>query len=458
MRKIILAITLGVAISPTTIRADFETGLTALLSGDHLKASTEFLSSANEGDPRSQAVIGFMYQGWEGLVVDEEKAVQWLTKAAEQGESEAQFQIGQMYDEGKWVGRKNHTLSLEWYEKAAQQGHAEAQNNLGSQYFNGKGVKRDYVLAHEWYRKSAMQGWNTGQLNLTALLYWGQGTPKNLTESYAWADLCVKSGHSVKVTIRNVEKTVSEFCEDNRISAMRSLLYNQVKKAEELSNKLADKISRNVASRQKSDVKIIRDIIFPGKGEEDPCVSLAESTGVLVFNGFSISRASFNPQCYTNFFDKFEEKKLDQLTSVYFPVAGKGIELGVGESGEHGAMAFVRLVKFEQETSLSNDKQLFSFAKKTKLARKATLPVPGKIKYSHDDTRNDICVVYKRSYRGGRVTGKGFMCVHPNAPSVLVSAEFMEGNENKPRRDEKKKILAQAQEFLESITLTDLKL
>lgn len=44
------------------------------------------------------------------------------------------------------------------YRKSAEQGNASGQYNLGDMYENGKGVTQDYNEAIRWYRKSADQG------------------------------------------------------------------------------------------------------------------------------------------------------------------------------------------------------------------------------------------------------------------------------------------------------------
>ena len=47
---------------------------------------------------------------------------------------------------------------MKWYRKAAEQGDADAQYNLGISYDRGEGVPQDYVEAVKWYRKAAEQG------------------------------------------------------------------------------------------------------------------------------------------------------------------------------------------------------------------------------------------------------------------------------------------------------------
>ena len=47
---------------------------------------------------------------------------------------------------------------MKWYRLAAEQGDADAQSNLGVMYQQGKGVIKDYVYAHMWWNIAASQG------------------------------------------------------------------------------------------------------------------------------------------------------------------------------------------------------------------------------------------------------------------------------------------------------------
>ena len=48
--------------------------------------------------------------------------------------------------------------AVKWYQKAADQGNAEAQCNLGWMYRYGRGVTQDDGEAVKWYQKAADQG------------------------------------------------------------------------------------------------------------------------------------------------------------------------------------------------------------------------------------------------------------------------------------------------------------
>jgi uncharacterized protein len=76
---------------------------------------------------------------------------------AEQGDAEAQFNLGRMYYNGEGVSQDD-AEAVKWYRKAADQGHTEAQFNLVEIYSYGEGVQQDFEEAANWYRKAAEQG------------------------------------------------------------------------------------------------------------------------------------------------------------------------------------------------------------------------------------------------------------------------------------------------------------
>ncbi len=53
---------------------------------------------------------------------------------------------------------KDAAQAAAWYRRAANQGDADAQYSLGRLYENGTGVPKDTAQAAAWYRKAADQG------------------------------------------------------------------------------------------------------------------------------------------------------------------------------------------------------------------------------------------------------------------------------------------------------------
>lgn len=72
-----------------------------------------------------------------------------LQAQAQQGDTEAQVRLGDLYAKGRGVP-KDYTQARAWYEKAAAQGHPIGQNNLAELYFAGLGGPQDYVRAYMW--------------------------------------------------------------------------------------------------------------------------------------------------------------------------------------------------------------------------------------------------------------------------------------------------------------------
>lgn len=61
-----------------------------------------------------------------------------------------------MYEKGRAV-EQDQSEAASWYRRAAEQGDADAQYRLGNQYRLGKGVVQDDSIAAYWYRKAANQ-------------------------------------------------------------------------------------------------------------------------------------------------------------------------------------------------------------------------------------------------------------------------------------------------------------
>ena len=89
--------------------------------------------------------------------------MKWYTKAANQGNAEAQAQanLGLKYDNGEGVPENNKT-AVKWYTLAAEQGYAMAQGNLGNMYFNGTGVLTDSRRAYMWLNLGSYNGSERG--------------------------------------------------------------------------------------------------------------------------------------------------------------------------------------------------------------------------------------------------------------------------------------------------------
>ena len=145
----------------------------------------ELKKAAEQGDAQAQHNLGLCYANGIGVEKNLSEAVKWYRKAAEQGDAQAQFNLGVCYANGDGV-EKNPTEAVKWWRKAAEQGVAQAQYNLGICYAFGKGVEKNPTEAVKWWRKAAEQGDAQAQYNLGNCYAFGDGVEKNLSEAVKW--------------------------------------------------------------------------------------------------------------------------------------------------------------------------------------------------------------------------------------------------------------------------------
>ncbi len=77
---------------------------------------------------------------------------------AEQGNTEAQFSMGTLYDFGQGVPQ-DYGEAMRWYSLAAEKGYAQAQHHLGMMYKLGQGVLPDNFRAYVWLSYAIINGY-----------------------------------------------------------------------------------------------------------------------------------------------------------------------------------------------------------------------------------------------------------------------------------------------------------
>ena len=120
--------------------------------------------------------------------------VRELQALAEQGDAEAQFNLGLVYSSIA-AGPEDEAEAKKLILEAAKQGHAGAQEYLGHMYLHGSGlVPQDYVEAAKWLHKVAEKG-NIGAQRLLGSIYaHAMGVPKDAVKGYAWFSIVADQG------------------------------------------------------------------------------------------------------------------------------------------------------------------------------------------------------------------------------------------------------------------------
>lgn len=107
-------------------------------------------------------------RGWDAYESGEYRtALQYWMPLAEQGDPNAQLNVGLMYDAGRGL-EVNPVRAVHWYRQSAENGLAAAQYNLGLMYRDGQGVEKDRQLANSWIERAAAQGLQAARAMLEA--------------------------------------------------------------------------------------------------------------------------------------------------------------------------------------------------------------------------------------------------------------------------------------------------
>jgi uncharacterized protein len=126
--------------------------------GRRSNASAEAMARAAQVDQaqREQQVEREFKVAWETRGAQPERAMTLFTKHAAQGNTRAMVLLGLTY------GRPEHAKRMEWLRKAANEGEAMAFVHLGYLYETGDGEQRQVEQAANWYSKAARQGDGAG--------------------------------------------------------------------------------------------------------------------------------------------------------------------------------------------------------------------------------------------------------------------------------------------------------
>lgn len=167
------------------------------------------------GVAEAQHDLAAIYTAGRGSVKQNyEKAAFWFGKAARQGISNAQYNLGVLYQQGLGVPR-DMKEAIKWYRSAADLGHPEARYNLGIAYIEGVGVPYDPARAASYFEMAAAGGvteaaYNLGLIHENGLL--GKPGPD---EALLWYKKAADKGNAdAKAALEQLAKSLRIAPED----------------------------------------------------------------------------------------------------------------------------------------------------------------------------------------------------------------------------------------------------
>ncbi len=197
IRKVLLgiAVTVGLGLAPSAYAGPFEDGDAAYYKGDYATAAQLYKLAADQGNAEAQNNLGVMYDKGQGVTQNYQEAARLYKLAADQGYARAQFNLGVLYSNGTGV-TQNYQEAARLFKLAADQGHALAQAKLGVMYYMGQGVTQDYILAHMWFDLAAASSLEGPDRKLTTTLRDGIAslmTPAQISRAQSMARVCLAS-------------------------------------------------------------------------------------------------------------------------------------------------------------------------------------------------------------------------------------------------------------------------
>ena len=131
---------------------------------NYTKAFELWLRAADDlSSARAMCLVGNCYALGKGVDYDISNAFAWHEKAAEQGDIDALYLMGDYYRWGEEkqdnIVKKNHNKARDYFKKAATGGHAQAAKCLGFMYMVPDKIKDgSFIKSLEWFKKSAALG------------------------------------------------------------------------------------------------------------------------------------------------------------------------------------------------------------------------------------------------------------------------------------------------------------
>lgn len=115
-----------------------------------------------------------------------QQAINQLLPLAEKGDPKVQFRLAYKYYEQAQTAPSFYSDALKWYKKAADQGNTDAEVNLGSLYLNGQGVEKNEIQAVRFFKLAAENGNAAAQSNLALMYLSGIGLEQNSVSAIYW--------------------------------------------------------------------------------------------------------------------------------------------------------------------------------------------------------------------------------------------------------------------------------
>ena len=176
---------------------------------DNVEAAKWFRAAADQEHAISRYNLGKLLvadeiplpAGSTDRAVQHTEGVEWIRKAANQGQIEAKSDYGIILMRGDFGVKPDPAAAAPYLIAAAEAGNSEAMNTLGTMYQLGNGVPFDLGAAERSFRKAAMMGHVKAQANLGEHLDPSSPDSSKRVEALAWLYLAEQAKDPVAMKI-----------------------------------------------------------------------------------------------------------------------------------------------------------------------------------------------------------------------------------------------------------------
>ncbi|MES2137070.1 MAG: tetratricopeptide repeat protein, partial [Pseudomonadota bacterium] len=145
----VLALLIAAPLSAQSVKA----GIDAWQRSDYASAVAIWRPLAEQGDADAQFNLGQAYRLGRGVQINLAAAKSWFERAAAKGHVDSQTTLGLLlFQNGA------QPEALKWLKMAAEQGEPRALLVYGTALYNGDGVTQDQVLGYAYVSRAAAQG------------------------------------------------------------------------------------------------------------------------------------------------------------------------------------------------------------------------------------------------------------------------------------------------------------
>lgn len=92
--------------------------------------------------------------------------------------------------------RFNYDKALNYFKQAAEKGNVQALYYIGDLYYNGNGVDKSFATAKRYFEQAANKGFTEAQYMMGVMYRNGQGVTKSIPQAKAWLQKAANQGHA----------------------------------------------------------------------------------------------------------------------------------------------------------------------------------------------------------------------------------------------------------------------